>query len=227
MSLYSGHNKQVLANHLQLALEHLCQQGDSSHLEMELHQLEQLGLVRQHLMGWSPTWLGHAVNNWHRQLELAMNLDPEAPIPEPTEAENGEQRVPGCDRYRETYFRPGSCWCLKRRWEHADQAVEIAEEWLSHHNQTRRAECLQLPPLTPRPLSQLRAQIGPLEAAVLQALTSPKGLGELSLQLLPLCHYFQLKTAVDRLLELELLLIADNLLQTTWEGRRLASWMGQ
>lgn len=225
MNPYTGFVESVLSGQCWLALAQLCQRGemDRRALVQELEQLERLGLACQHLLGWRPTWLGYGVHNWRLQQEMALCLDPSAVVPEPKQQENGEELGPVCMEFRETYFRPGFCWCRRRRSQHPDQIVEIANQFLQDHNQRLRREMLQRPQPARRPPPPL----GPLEVAVLQAVKDANGstlsLGELSLKLSPLFGFFALKAAVDRLLELELLVSSELGLDTTWEGRRLIS----
>ncbi|MFN8611906.1 MAG: hypothetical protein U0931_30455 [Vulcanimicrobiota bacterium] len=231
MNPYSALPLQVLQGRTREALRQLCLQGElgcTSAYQTELSTLEELGLARGHLLGWTPTWLGHGLNNWHHQQELARLRDPEAPAPEPNSNENGHHPVGDCGRFRETYFRPGFCWCCRPRQEHRDQLAEIALAWLHHHKQQARREKLQSPAAAARPLGPLCAQLSATEGAVVQLLRESRlGLGELALRLAPLWHYFQIKAAVDRLLELELLLDDGDQLVSSWEGRRVASWLGQ
>ena len=222
----------VLANEqAQRVLAVLCS-GElrcSRKLESELSRLEELELARRHLTGWSPTWLGHGLNNWQRQLDCSLWRDPDGFMPEPSADENGEEVGPLCERFRETYFRPGYCWCRRPRHEHPGQLVEIALSWLRFHTRSLKVERLQHPG-TSRSLRELCGALGPMEYAVLRVLHSPSvalQLGELALKIYPIGGYFQLKEAVDNLLELELLVLVENNLRSSWEGRRVACWLSE
>jgi len=116
-------------------LERLCDQLGLHHregVEHELEQLEQLGLALRHLMGWQPNWLAFGVTNWMRHQQAARGREP---MPQPKGRENGHQEGPDCDEYRELYFRPGTCWCLRPQWQHPGQAAEIALQFLRQVSQ--------------------------------------------------------------------------------------------
>ena len=228
MNPYAGLLELLPESRLHLALSSLCleEAGQcASYLEREFDRLEEMGLARRHLMGWVPTWLGYGVFNWSRQLEAACWRDRDVPVPEPRAQENGEQPGPECNLYREMYFKPGICWCLRRAGEHPSYLPEIAMSMLRHHNQELREKAL-LQAGQGRPLPQLACQINACEQAVLLLLADHwegQSLGELALKLGLVITYFELKEAVDRLLDLELVL--GDPLRASWEGRGVATWL--
>ncbi len=229
MNPYAGILELLPDTKLHLALSSLCQdearEQRARNLEREFDRLEQLGLVRRHLMGWLPTWLGYGVFNWHRQLEAASWMDRDDPVPEPRAEENGHDLGPSCDHFREMYFRPGTCWCLRRAGQHPSYLPEIAMAMLRHHNQEVREQRL-LEAGQGRALAPLAEQLTVSEQAVLLLLAEhPEGLslGDLALRLGPLIPYFGLKEAADRLVELEL--AVGDPLRASWEGRGVAGWL--
>lgn len=231
MNPYAGLLELLPDARLHLALSRLCLEEASCsracNLERELDRLEEMGLVRRHLMGWVPTWLGYGLFNWNRQLEAASWRDRDVPVPEPRAQENGHQPGPACNLYREMYFLPGICWCLRRAAEHPGHLPEIAMAMLRHHNQELREKVL-LQSGQGRPLPQLAGQLNACEQAVLLLLADQQdgqSLGQLALQLGLVVPYFELKEASDHLLELELVL--GDPLRASWEGRGVANWLRQ
>ena len=85
-------------------------------------------LVNQNLIetsqgNWGLSWNGYGVVSWQLQKEAA-NGSKVIPLPRP--GENGYHRGPACRKYRETLFRPGFCWCCRRRFDHFDQVLASA-----------------------------------------------------------------------------------------------------
>jgi len=193
----------------------------------QMETLEQLDLVRRHLTGWMPTWLGHGVNNWRRQLEASLFRDPTLPVPEPLESENGEQPGAECNHYRELYFLPGICWCLRPARSHPSQLAQLAMEFLAWHNENQRSQRLQSQG-SGRNLVKLLPRLHSLDRTILMHLFRRRSetvqLGELAIFYACLVDFFSLKASVDRLHELELLDSRPSLV-LTWDGRGVCQWM--
>lgn len=231
MNRYKPYLKQLPSAALRSCLALVCcERGyalglPSKHME----SLEDLDLVQKHLLGWKPTWLGHGVNNWRRQLEASLFRDPTLPIPEPVENENGQDLAPECQHYRELYYQPGVCWCLRPARLHPGHLVQLAADFLSWHNENERTRQLQLRG-SGRSLAELLPQLTSLERTLLNHATAclerPPTLGELAVRYSCLADFFSLKVALDHLQELEL---ADNRagLLLTWDGRGLCRWMAE
>ena len=134
MNRFSQILEQLPEDNLRNCLARLCDHrglDDRETAGCQLERLERLGLALRHLMGWQPTWLAFGVTNWIRQQQAAQGRQP---IPQPRERENGQQEGPPCDEYRELFFRPGTCWCLRPQWQHRDQVAEIALQFLRSQN---------------------------------------------------------------------------------------------
>lgn len=205
------------------SLAQVCSEGiDARALPKEqMDLLEEMELVRRHLLGWKPTWLGLGVNNWRRQLEASLFRDPVLPVPEPSQYENGHDHAPPCDHYRERYFSPGTCWCLRPPAAHRSYVSRLASEFLTWHNDQIRRKQLQAQG-SGRPLRHLLGLLTELEKSVLQYTSIyqsrlPK-LGELAIHHACRYDFFSLKLSVDRLQALELLESSPHL-ATTWDGR--------
>ena len=194
--------------------------------ERLMEVLENLELVRRHLLGWKPTWLGYAVNNWRRQVEASLFRDPCLPIPEPVEHENGRDPGLECCHYRELYFSPGICWCLRPAREHPNYLSQLAESFLRWHNENERRSRLHRVG-SGRPLPELLSLLTTLDRAILeQASAAPANsiqLGELAVRTACLVDFFSLKTCIDRLQALELL-DSCPFITLTWDGRGVHRW---
>ena len=92
-----------------------------------LHHLTDLGLIHDDLVGgWTPTWTGDGVNNWHRHTLLAYTHHGE-----PRENENGQDIIEGCEDFRKFLCCPGYCWCGKHQAAHPSEAIKAAEKLLA------------------------------------------------------------------------------------------------
>lgn len=185
--------------------------------------LEKLGLIRQQRSGWQPTWLGYGVNNWHRQLECSLHLDPTPTVPEPREGENGKDLGPECDDFRELFFRPGFCWCTRPAGLHPRHLPKVATDYLRWHNENEGWK-----EDSKRCLVSLLAELTSVERAVLEQVgdLAPTGVhvAELAGCFACLIDYSTLKTAVRHLLRLGLLESKPDLI-LTWDGRGLVRYM--
>lgn len=194
---------------------------------MEL--LENLELARRHLLGWKPTWLGFGVFNWQRQVEASLYRDPNQPPPEPRAGENGHDPGPECNAYRELYFMPGICWCLRPAREHSSHLPELALEFLQWHNEIQRSQKLLLEG-TGRDLTEMLVQLTTLERSLIRHLWSRERnsirLGELASRFVCLVDFFTLKMALDHLQELDLVVVQPEI-ALTWDGRGLARWISE
>lgn len=96
-----------------------------------LQKLLEHGLAFAFQGFWQPSWAGRGVHNWDQQVFWAEAQGEKAP-PEPQGFENGDFVIEGCSAYRALFARPGYCWCGRQRAQHADQAPEIAREYLTY-----------------------------------------------------------------------------------------------
>ena len=110
-----------------------------------LLQLCELGLVHDDLVGgWKPTWFGHGVHNWAQQVWWSKN-DPDLPLTEPRENENGQDIIDGCDDFREKLCTPGCCWCGKPQEAHPSEAIKAAEKFLGNTKAGPESRAGELP----------------------------------------------------------------------------------
>ncbi len=185
----------------------------------QMERLEALGLVCRSSNKWQPTWLGHGVNNWHRQMEARLYLDCEASLPEPRPGENGRDPGPPCNHFRELLFRRGFCWCARP----ADL----------HPGSPRQDQPPRRDPEAQgsgQSLIRLLRDTTSTERFILQQIAEHQGSGvepaELAGRTAFLVDPLALKTGVERLTHRNLVQCCPPYL-LTWDGRGLVHYMAE